>query len=251
MMPKEWYKYVLGTGLGAIGGAVVAGKENRIEGAVVGGGVGFALGHLYALTQQVTPPEGAEGEYNSYVLKWKREINDIYLFYFSYFLPGEKKLICIVYTDILLIDVETGAIEVYQDYASTATVYAQTQDRSRFDRYSAMMRSDWMHIDIWKDDKIIQTFEVEDPATYDWFSGVVVSPSGRWILTLEVDESESPDKYFLRLYEGSPVPLVMPTRIEVPVRLPVRPLFYSGIGVKQGFFRVSRTGMTVKVVPMR
>jgi len=250
MIPKEWYKYVIGTGLGAVGGAVVAGKENRVEGAVVGGGVGFALGHLYALAQVVPPGGGGvEGDYNSYVLKWEKEITGTsYLFYFSYFLPEEKKIVCIGYLDIWIIDVETGAAELYEGHANTATVYAQTQDRSRLDRYSAMLQENWMYMDIWKNDVIIQTLEVRDPATWDWFSGVVVSPSGRWIATLEVDESESPDKYILRMYEGSPVPLrVPPTRI----KLPVRPLYSGmGMGVKQGSFRVSRTGMIVKAVPM-
>lgn len=154
---------------------------------------------------KVVPP--LEGDYSTWTQKWVKELEAdygltgyAYFFYFTHFLADESKVLVLLKDGLLIVDVSDGSAVWVADEVTTGTVYAQTQDWSIHRKYFLTVDKSWQGAVLYKDGVKVETFSVTSP---DWFTGMGISPSGKFVITLEEDEDHIPDVHVLRFYEGS------------------------------------------------
>lgn len=144
-----------------------------------------------------------EGDYAAWTLAWE-SVNAVVSVTDALCVPSSFNAIETIvlvhsgFEDMAVITVATGVFTEYVNYSDGAT--EQNQDRSVLGTYQASIYAPTPdELRIWKDGALIQT--INRDAALDEFRGVVVSPSGRYILVLYYDNSDGDEKF--RLYEGA------------------------------------------------
>jgi hypothetical protein len=145
-----------------------------------------------------------EGDYSSYALQSTilDASDDGGVNYGSAFNTTETKIVVVDDGyNITVIDVAAGTES--DSGVNTPGWYVATNGQSVFGKYvAAVVVNTYDKFYIFKDGVLLQTVDIED--TFDRFYGLVVSPTGQYILAGYKDASASaPNRYHWKLYKGS------------------------------------------------
>lgn len=144
-----------------------------------------------------------EGDYSSYSLVKSVVTTETGIFTNSHFNADEDKALLVCSYKLLIVTIPALAITTVSGGATSGRVYWADQARSLFNKYAAFVDSNNQTINIYKDGVLIDSIDVDDAGTNDYWDGIVMSLSGEYILAIHRDNSAVPDVYTLRLYGGS------------------------------------------------
>lgn len=144
-----------------------------------------------------------EGDFSDYLLKWESDPLSVVFDRFAHGsgFNAEETTAIIIDVNDNLVSVTVADATLGTEYAnwSVGTGTTHMSDKSVFGRYLALIDSNERYLRIFKDGTLIKTIERDD--ALDELYGVIISPSGTYIIIMVWDNSDS--DYRLRCYEGT------------------------------------------------
>lgn len=144
-----------------------------------------------------------EGDFTNWAEKWE---SDPLVVVYDRFSHGsgfnaleEKAIIIDVNNNLVSVTVADGTLGTEHANWAVGTGTTKMSDKSVFGRYLALIDGNERYLRIFKDGELIKT--IERDAVLDELYGVVISPSGKYIIIMVWDDSGS--DYRLRCYEGT------------------------------------------------
>jgi len=144
-----------------------------------------------------------EGDYSAWALKWESAaLSTVFdrLAHGSEFTPDESKAIVVDINDnLVVVTISDGSLGTERSGWATGLASTQMAAKSLYGKYVAVVESAEQYCRIWKDGVYTDIIEID--VIQDSLYGVIVSYTGRYIIVLMWDDSDS--EYTLQCYEGS------------------------------------------------